>query len=314
MSTGYLWDKRYLGHLPGRLHPEHPDRARELEWSRMKVDVPGLIEIPLVNQINDHWVRKVHSSDHADLIRNAFAENRWRIDNGDTLVKEDTWEVAMASASGALSVLNAVCAGRVRNGFAAIRPPGHHAGRTASKGFCYFNNAAICARYAQEFHNIERVMIIDWDVHPGDGTMNIFYEDPHVYLLSLHQAGIFSDRVGTRDQTGRGPGEGLTENVPIEKGSGETEWLRELEPALDRGGLRCKPGLIIISAGFDAHQADPLGGMKLHEESFRKMTTMVKQLADQYCDGRIVSILEGGYSVNALGRSVRAHVEELLTA
>jgi acetoin utilization deacetylase AcuC-like enzyme len=200
----------------------------------------------------------------------------------------------------------------VKNGFAAIRPPGHHAGAARARGFCYFNNIAICAKYAQAYFGLKKILIIDWDVHPGDGTMEIFYEDPDVYFLSIHQDGIFTDQVGTREQIGKGAGENTTCNLPLPEKSTELDYFRAFEPALERMAEQAKPELILISCGFDAHQADPLGRMSLKEESFGRMTKMVMEVAAHYCQGRVVSLLEGGYEPQALARCIHTHLETLI--
>lgn len=312
MKTGYLWDKKFLGHFTSTVHPEDPKRAEALNPHTLLKDFAGVIEnIPLVPQVSDHWVKTVHTESYIREVREAHEKNRRWLSTADTPINQDTYETAIQAVSGSLSLLSAVCKGQIKNGFAAIRPPGHHAGPQQAKGFCYFNNAAICARYAQKKFDYKNVLIIDWDVHPGDGTMKIFYEDPSVHLLSIHQHGIFTETIGTKEQTGKGDGVGTTENIPMPKGSRELDYLREFEPALDRAGANCQPDLIILSSGFDAHQADPLGSMKLNENSFYKMTKMVMQLADQHCQGRIVSLLEGGYNPKALAKCVHSHLEAL---
>lgn len=312
MRTGYVWDEKYLGHFTSTVHPEKPERADVLRWSNIQPHLPNLVRIPVVAHPSDYWITSVHTRAYVDTVKEAFKNNRWRLDGGDTLVKADTFDVAAHAVFGALSLVYAVCNGEVQNGFAAIRPPGHHAGDEYARGFCYFNNVAICARYAQKFFNYSNILIIDWDVHPADGTMDIFYEDPSVFVFSIHQHGIFTDTIGTVEQTGSGAGKGTTVNIPMPKGSSESDYLNAFTPALSRAAALCKPDLVLISCGFDIHRSDPLGGMKLDDESFKKLTKVAKSIADEYCDGRLVSLLEGGYSIQALPRCVHCHLEELM--
>jgi acetoin utilization deacetylase AcuC-like enzyme len=258
------------------------------------------------------WILRVHEPAYVQEVRTAFARRQRALDRGETPVLEDTYPVALHSAAGALSLLGAVARGELRNGFAAVRPPGHHAGPSFGRGFCVFNNAASCARFAQQQFGLGRVLILDWDVHPADGTYAIFYEDPSVVLLSVHQDGIFSSNVGTLDQRGRGPGEGSKFNLPLPKGTRPLEYFRALEPVLEAAAELARPDIVIVSCGFDAHLADPVQAMQLDDDAFRRLTRMALQIARHYCAGRLVSILEGGYSPMVLRRCVRSHLELLL--
>ncbi|OVE81985.1 hypothetical protein BVY03_01675 [bacterium K02(2017)] len=311
-KTGYVWDPIYLGHFTSTIHVEIPKRAEVLDVKIMKKDLPGLIHIPIVPILGKAWAQSVHTEAYIDEVLSACKNNVPHLDSGDTKIRSDSYEVAMQSISGSLSLLGAIARGELNNGFAANRPPGHHAGVQHARGFCIFNNVAICARYAQKRFDLKRILIIDWDVHPGDGTAGIFYEDQNVHVVSIHQDNIFTDKVGLVDQNGKGAGEGTTYNKPLPKRSNEIEYLRALEPLLNKAATRCKPDLILISCGFDAHQSDPLGGMLLSAESFKKFTILVKDIANEYCGGKIVSLLEGGYNNNVLPNCVRAHLEALM--
>jgi acetoin utilization deacetylase AcuC-like enzyme len=311
--TGYAWDPMFLGHRTTTVNPEHPDRAQVLAAERMLSDVPGLVPVKVDQALGAPGILRVHPVSYLTEIREAFAHGRRSLDGGDTLVAEDTFEVAVRSASAALSVTEGVLAGRLDNGFAAVRPPGHHALTNRARGFCVFNNAAICARFAQSaFDRVTRVLIVDWDVHPADGTMSVFYDDPTVHVLSLHQDGIFGKDVGSADQRGRGPGEGATYNVPLPERTRATAYVDAFEHALDVASVRCRPDLIIISCGFDAHAGDPIGRLSLEDETYAHLTRAVKRVARQHCGGRVVSLLEGGYQLDILRRCARIHLETLL--
>ena len=195
--------------------------------------------------------------------------------------------------------------------FCAVRPPGHHALADRAMGFCLFNNVAIGARYAQQRHALSRILIVDWDVHHGNGTQAIFYDDPSVLYFSTHQYPFYPG-TGARAETGRGAGAGFTINVPLPAGAGDAELIRAFQEELLPRALTFKPQLILISAGFDAHRDDPLAGLAVTEAGYAELTRIVRGIAEACCRGRIVSVLEGGYNLLALGRSVEAHLRTLL--
>lgn len=312
-QTGYLWDARSLGHEISTIHPERPDRVRELEPTRVLMDLPGLRRIPTDRDLALPWIGRVHDPAYTQRVRTAFDQGLTALDSvRETRICQDTYEVALTAAAGALSLTSAVARGEVKNGFAAIRPPGHHAGPSYTRGFCFFNNVALCARFAQEVHGLERILILDWDAHPADGTMDIFYEDPTVHLVSVHQDGIFTDQVGRTDQIGRGAGEGCTYNLPLTPGARGKDYLDGLLPLLERAAARCRPDLILISCGFDAHQADAISAMRLEDGDYARLTREVRSLATQYCAGKIVSVLEGGYNPVAMRRATLAHLAALM--
>jgi len=310
--TGYAWDSMSLGHRTITIHPEHPSRAAVLSPDTMMVDVPGLVGVTIDAALGLPGVLRIHDQSYVGEVRDAHRQGRRALDGGDTLIAADSFEVAIRSIASALSLVAAVLSGRLDNGFAAIRPPGHHALTNRGRGFCVFNNVAACARFAQTAFGLSRVLIVDWDVHPADGTMSIFYDDPSVHVLSVHQDGILGAGVGNVDQKGRDAGEGATYNVPLAKGTRAPAHLFAFERMLDLAAARCRPDLILISCGFDAHCGDPIGGLELGDEDFATMTRMVDAVAKRHCHGRFVSVLEGGYQLDILRRCVRLHLETML--
>jgi acetoin utilization deacetylase AcuC-like enzyme len=309
-DIGFVYDPRFLEHDTGAGHPERAHRLtailRHLEgaelWERLR---------PLkIGSAAEDWILKIHGARHLHFVRESSKRGAAVLDQGDTHVSARSFEVAELAVGAALAAVDAVMAGLLQRVFCAVRPPGHHAEPDRAMGFCLFNNVAIASRYAQEKYGIERVAIVDWDVHHGNGTQKIFYDDPTVFYISLHQYPFYPG-TGSRSETGTGKGERLTLNLPMRAGSGEEDYLaafrQEILPALDN----YRPDLIIISAGFDAHRDDPLANINLTEGSFATMTAMLKDSAARHSGGRMVSVLEGGYNLAALARSVEAHLRSL---
>ncbi len=307
--VAFVYHEGCLAHSNGPGHPERPERIRAI---REHLEACGLLgrllpirpePCPLAS------IERVHPRSYVDRIRTACDTAPVLLDP-DTGVVPESWQAALLSAGAGLAACDAVVSGRASAAFAAARPPGHHAEVDRAMGFCLFNNVAIAARYLQEKHGLTRPFIVDWDVHHGNGTQHIFEDDDTVFYFSTHQFPFYPG-TGARPETGRGRGAGFTLNVPLPPGSGDREYLgvfREiLRPAIDR----FRPDAILISAGFDAHRADPLASMSLTEEGYAGMTDVVRQAAVEHCGGRIVSLLEGGYDLQALGASVEAHLRTL---
>jgi len=258
-------------------------------------------------------INLIHSEDHLEHLARLSRLGRLVAETPDTLVSPATYRVARLAVGGVLVAVDAVMAGRIENAFCAVRPPGHHAEYEQAMGFCYLNNVAIAARHLQTQHGLERIAIVDWDVHHCNGTQHSFEDDPSVFVFSIHQfAPGFFPRTGAREERGVGAGKGRTLNVPLPPGCTDTDYLRAIEEQLRPALAEFSPQFILISAGFDSHRDDPLGGMRLTEAAYADMTEAVLAMAAEHCQGRAVSVLEGGYDLNALASSVEAHVRALL--
>lgn len=311
MTTALVHHQIYAKHDTGIGHPEtalryevvmdalHEDK--EL-WSRLEEITP--------ESASKGMVQAAHSSQHFKRVEGAFENGLNRLD-ADTTISMNSFEAAMYAAGGTIAGVDAVLQNKSRNAFVAVRPPGHHASAENAMGFCLFNNVAVAARYSQNnYIEIDKVAIIDWDVHHGNGTQGIFYDDPSVYFFSMHQYPWYPG-TGTRGETGFGRGLGKTMNVPVKANTIAAEQTRIFEGALEDISSKFRPDLILISAGFDAHLSDPLGQLQLTDLDFQSMTRSVMDWADEVCGGRIVSVLEGGYNLDTLGQTVKNHVAEL---
>ena len=313
MTTGLIHHPIYEKHDTGFGHPETPERYRVVIDAIQNDKELGksLIEIT-PEKAQQGIVQSAHTKEHFLRVENAFAEGVHRLD-ADTVISMKSFDAAMLAAGGAITAVDTVMKGEARNAFVAARPPGHHATAERAMGFCIFNNVAVAARYAQNrYKEIERVAIIDWDVHHGNGTQGIFYSDSSVFFFSMHQYPWYPG-TGSRGETGQGKGLGATFNTPLKANTSADEQKRVFESAIEEIASKIKPDLIFISAGFDAHLTDPLGQLKLEDPDFGSMTKTVMQWADDVCDGRVISCLEGGYNLDTLGETVRQHVQVLAT-
>lgn len=269
----------------------------------------SLIEI-IPDKASKGLVQAAHTIQHFKRVEGAFEHGVERLD-ADTTISMRSFEAGLYAAGGVVAGVDAVMKGEVDNAFVAVRPPGHHATAENAMGFCLFNNVAVAARYAQNaYKEIERVAILDWDVHHGNGTQGIFYDDPSVHFFSMHQYPWYPGS-GSRGETGFGRGLGYTLNVPVKANTPAGEQTRMFEAALDEISKKLRPDMIFISAGFDGHISDPLGQLRLEDDDFASMTGAVRQWADDACGGRIVSCMEGGYNLGTLGETVCAHVAAL---
>ncbi|MBI2619278.1 MAG: histone deacetylase [Ignavibacteriales bacterium] len=309
-KVGFFYHPDYLKHKTGEGHPERPERLSAMLKHLLGTKIwNGLVHLqPQLAQVDQ--VAMVHPKEYVRMIAERCRAGMTVLDQGDTRICPDSFDVALLAVGAVIEGVDQVVQGKLNSAFCAVRPPGHHAETTAAMGFCLFNNASIAARHAQRTHGIGRIVILDWDVHHGNGTQEVFYEDPLVLYVSLHQYPFYPG-TGAADETGTGKGRGFTLNCPMKAGSGEKEYLDSFQEAIIPAIEKFRPELIILSAGFDAHRDDPLAGINLTEESFAAMTALVTNAAREYSEGRIVSVLEGGYDLRALAQSVEAHLIKL---
>ncbi len=311
MTTALVRHPIYEKHDTGIGHPETPLRYRAVMDALRSDDVlwPSLLEIT-PEPASKGQIQAAHAPGHFKHVESAVESGIDRLD-ADTTISMHSFDAAMTAAGGVIAGVDALMRGEAQNAFVAVRPPGHHATGEHAMGFCLFNNIAVGARYAQnQYREIERVAVIDWDVHHGNGTQGIFYSDPNVYFFSMHQYPWYPG-TGSRGETGHGRGLGMTMNVPVRANTGSSEQKRMFEAAIEDIAKNFKPDMIFISAGFDAHLTDPLGQLRLENGDYVSMTKTVMQWADEVCGGRIVSALEGGYNLETLGGTVKAHVAAL---
>lgn len=309
--TGLAADPSVRLHDGGRGHPEQPARFTAI-YNQLKSS--GLIEqlAPLQTRAaSDDELALVHTRDYIALVNGESAAGRGQLSTGDTPINAHSEKAARLAAGCALAAVDAVFSNAVENAFCAVRPPGHHAGSSRGMGFCIFNSVAVAARHAQRRHLAERVLIVDWDVHHGNGTQDIFYEDGSVLYFSTHQSPWYPGTGGVAE-TGEGAGAGKTINAPLPAGTGSAKMFEAFRERLLPAVEQFHPDLVMLSTGFDSRAGDPLGQFLLQDHDFRVLTEMMTELAGRHCGGRLVSVLEGGYNLEGLALATETHVRALL--
>ncbi len=314
--TGFFLHPVSPLHDTGWGHPEHQGRLRALASTvgRDLLTLHGHVAQMPAEEASLLDLRRVHTDKQVELVRAAcqMAEQSEQIAliDSDTRVSSASWEAAVGSAGTAIAAARAVAVGTIRTAFVATRPPGHHATPDHAMGFCLFNNIAVAARWLQAHGHAERVLILDWDVHHGNGTHDAFYDDPSVFFVSLHQWPHYPG-TGSAEQTGAGEGVGYTLNVPLPAGTPATEHRSRFEGAVDEALSRFDPDFVLISCGFDAMAGDPLGDLRLEPSDLYAMTCHVVDVAAGGCGGRVVALLEGGYDPKRLGEGAVAVIRAL---
>lgn len=294
--TGLILDVRFVDYQISPTHPESPARYQAVAKALSNANFASRLQKLTAEPAAAKWLSTIHSRQHQASIKRHFP---------------DAYKIARLATGGVLACVDAVISGQVRNAFCASRPPGHHASNTGQEeGFCYFNHVAVAARYAQQQYGLKKILIVDWDYHHGNGTEWAFYDDASVLFFSTHDMLAYPG-TGLPGRTGEGAGKGFNINVHLPCGSGDADIMAAFEHYLKPAVIDFEPDLILLSAGFDSRIDDVLGCHEITDDGFQALTRFVMQLADQYCDGKLVSVLEGGYQVTGLQQAVLAHVKTL---
>jgi acetoin utilization deacetylase AcuC-like enzyme len=298
-KVAYITDEIYLEHDTGAMHPESPQRLRAINEAIVPLKNRLIFKAPI--KVSENILSLVHSDEHIEMIR-ATSESGGNIDS-DTICSIESYNAASMAVGAGVVAIDGIKAGEFERVFCAVRPPGHHATPTQAMGFCLFNNVALGAHYAIKKKGLSRVLIVDWDLHHGNGTQHAFYSDARVLYISTHQYPYYPG-TGSLQEIGEGEGEGYTVNIPLSTGNGDEEYANLFRHIILPIGRAYKPELILVSAGFDIHKGDPLGGMNVTEEGFARLAYLLLELAKEVCEGRIVFTLEGGYNVEGEARAV----------
>jgi acetoin utilization deacetylase AcuC-like enzyme len=307
-KTAVVIDREYLKHFSGELHPERPERIKVLLDLAASLNRGGF-ELPSPRAATRTEIELCHSTEHVALLESTSRSNSYALD-GDTITCRDSFGVGLLAVGGFLRLLDGIAVGEFQNGFALVRPPGHHARSERAMGFCLFNTMAIGAQHLKRAHHVGRILIVDWDVHHGNGTQEMFYADPSVLFISTHQYPYYPG-TGSVREVGVGAGEGYTLNVPLPAGCADGEYLAVFRDIIVPAAKAFQPEWILVSAGFDAHRRDPLGGMNVSEAGFAAMARTTLRLAEEFTHNKIAFLLEGGYELTALRGSVATVLNEM---
>lgn len=310
MVTCLITSEKFKYHITGPGFPESPKRLDAIKDHLESTGLSDELDVVEPNRKDKIFCKLVHDDEYITRVRQACEFGAPIVDTGDNPISKNSYDTALLAVGGITEAVDRVFAGKADNAMALLRPPGHHAEKGMAMGFCLFNNVAIAASYAQQNYEVEKVVIIDFDVHHGNGTQHIFESDPTVMYLSLHQYPFYPGS-GAADEMGRGDAKGTTVNYPLNAGVGDDEYIDIFNNSLSDKVLKYNPDLIIVSAGFDAHKDDPIGGLSVTTEGFHNITKTIVKIAGEVCDGKIISSLEGGYNLKALAESVTEHLKAL---
>jgi acetoin utilization deacetylase AcuC-like enzyme len=312
-KTAVIFSPKYYEHDTGKGHPESAKRLRtiinELKTGKLSVSRNWQFVEPNKARLED--VELVHGTEYIRLVEAVCKSGGGLLDLGDTQVSSESFEVALHAVGGTLKAVDSVMEGRFRNAFALVRPPGHHASRYRACGFCLFNNVAIAAKHLLERFNLRRILILDTDAHHGNGTQEIFYETDKVLFISLHEDPYGFPGTGFTDEIGEGKGLGYNVNIPLPFGTEDQIYLRAVNEIVKPIILQYNPQFTLVSAGFDGHHTDPIANLSLTYRCYQRIFETIKQVASEKCNGRVVSVLEGGYSVSATGKAVATAIAEM---
>jgi len=312
VATIFGYDDKFLEHQTGK-HPERPIRLTRIVEKLRSNGVWGDLQFVTERVEPDEWIRQIHTREYIQRLKAACEEGLGFIDCPDSAISAQSYAVAREAVAMTLAACDLIMSGRADNGFLALRPPGHHAEQDRSMGFCLFNNVAVACRYLQKKHGLARILILDWDVHHGNGTQHSFECDNTVLYCSLHQhPATLYPGTGWPDEIGKGLGRGMTLNLTLEPGAGDKECLELFRENFIPAAQVFLPQFILISAGFDGHVRDPLAQLNITNRGYRTLCRETKSLAQQYCSGKMLSLLEGGYELEALSQCVAEHVDVLI--
>jgi acetoin utilization deacetylase AcuC-like enzyme len=310
-NVSFYYHPVFLEHLVGVHHPESPERLKSILSYLQKQGIYEKLDVRMPKTPDLFWIEKIHPYHYIQKIKNSCGSFPTVLDGGDTIVTEKSYQAAILAAGCVMDAVDALFNGEeAHHAFCAVRPPGHHAERNSAIGFCLFNNIAIGAQYAISRHGLERIFILDWDVHHGNGTQHIFEEQSNIYYCSLHQWPLFPG-TGRQDERGIGKGKGFTLNIPLPPNTGHDVYLKTFRDNVMPAIKNFQADLIMISCGFDAHQADPLANLNLTAPTYTELTRLIAQVAKSTSCKKTISVLEGGYNLQELPKLVETHLEQL---